>query len=433
MAFRAPTPTALLATLRRRVRAGSAVVVAGVARSRPSWPAWLSRLFDAGMARVPEGVALRINPAKYGFTPRDVPSPPASPPATTRLYIAPVNSAGQGYLWARAVERLPGVAAVNMHYTGKAGYGFPADNPVPTAVFARSRAWQNRQFEAVAQGFTHVIIESGRSIFGDRFDLSPLREVEELRDRGVRVGMLAHGSDLRLPSRHRALTEWSPFLDSTWSDVPALEEGALRFRDLLERSGAPVFVSTPDLLLDWPGASWLPVVVDPARWRADGEPLRRDRPVVLHAPTHAVIKGSDLIEPVLLRMHEEGVIDYRRVAGVPAAQMPALYAAADIVLEQFRIGTYAVTAVEAMAAGRVVVAHVHDQVRDHVHRAHGLDLPVVNATIDSLETVLREVMGRRGHFRGVAALGPGFVRAVHDGAASAEALREFLGTDASGR
>jgi len=430
MASPEPTPAALLSNLRRRVGAGAGMLVAGVARSRPSWPAWLSRSFDALVARVPEGVALRVNPAKYGFSPGEVPSPPAAPRAAVRLYIAPVNSAGQGYLWARAAERLPGVAAVNMYYTRRGGYGFPADNPVPLAVFSNSRAWQDRQFEAVAAGFTHVIVESGRSVFGGKFDLSPLREVEELRARGVRVGMLAHGSDLRLPSRHCGLDEWSPFHDPAWSDVPALEEGALRFRALLERSGAPVFVSTPDLLLDWPAARWLPVVVDPARWQAHGEPLRRDRPVVLHAPTHAVIKGSDLIEPALLRMHEEGVIDYRRVAGIPAAQMPALYAAADIVLEQFRIGTYSVTAVEAMAAGRVVVAHVHDQVRAHVHRAHGLHVPVVNATIDSLETVLREVIERPEHFRGVAAGGPGYVRAVHDGTASAEVLRDFLGLGA---
>ncbi len=96
------------------------------------------------------------------------------------------------------------------------------------------------------------------------------------------------------------------------------------------------------------------------------------------------MKGTQLIAPVLERLAERGTIDFRYVEGVAAADMPALYGEADIVLDQFRIGSYGVAACEAMAAGRVVVGHVSPAVRSHVLRATGLELPIVEATPDSL-------------------------------------------------
>ena len=401
-------------------------LVARIAESRKTWPAWLSRAFDAVVALVPEPIALRVNPARYGFSPSDVPPPPTAPATKIRLYIAPVNFAGQGYRWARASELLPGVGAVSMQYRSDRDYGFPSDNAVPVRVFRNSRRWQQTQFDAVSSGFSHVIYEAGRPIFGELYGLSPLREIEALRQLGARVAMLSHGSDLRLPSRHREIDEWSPFHEKEWVDIPVLEDKALRHRELLSRVGAPVFVSSPDLLLDWPDAHWLPTVVDVANWRCEDLPLERARPVVVHAPSRSVVKGSDLIEPVMRNLHDEGLIEYRRVEGVPAAQMPALYRSADIVLDQFRVGNYGVAAVESMAAGRLVVAHTHEQVRDHVVASYGLPVPIVQATVDSLESTVRGIVADRDRYRAIASSGPGFVHLVHDGRASAEALRPFL-------
>jgi Glycosyltransferase len=381
------------------------------------------------LGMLPERVQMRVNPAKYGFGPAAVPAPPRPPATPIRLYIAPVNFAGQAFRWARAAERLDGVGAVSMQYRLADDFGFPSDNPVPVDVFVRSHRWQKAQFDAVSRGFTHVIVEAGRPVFGSLFGQSVPREVAALRAAGVRVALLSHGSDLRLPSRHREIDKWSPFIGDEWDQVDALERQAVAHRDILTAVDAPVFVSTPDLLLDWPGATWLPVVIDPADWRSPLVPLERRVPVVVHAPSKSVVKGSDLIEPIVRRLAARGLIEYRRFSGVPAAEMPALIADADIVLEQFRIGTYSVAAVEAMAAGRVVVAHVHDQVRKHVVDTTALDVPVVQATPDDLENTLLDMLERRDRYRRIAAVGPAFVDAVHDGAASARVLSGFLHAD----
>lgn len=378
---------------------------------------------------LPDAISLRVRSRSRSraFASTEVPPPVIAPQAAVRLYSAPVNYAAQGFMWARAAERLEGVGAVNMQFRGSGDLGFPADYSVPELVFALSGDWARRQRKAVAAGFSHVLIEAAHPIFGVAFDGRVEREATWLRDRGVTVGLASLGTDLRLPSRHAQTDRWSPFRDGDQDWIRALEARALQTRALFERLDAPSFVATPELLGDWPAARWLPIVVDPTGWRSGRAALTGARPVVLHAPTNPALKGTALIEPVVERLATEGVIEYDRIGRIPSAAMPARYAAADVVLDQFSLGIYATTSIEAMAAGRLVIAHLHDQVRDHIHEVSGWHVPVVEATPETLEDVLRDVAARPDHYRAIAESGPAFVDAVHDGGLSARVLAPFLG------
>ena len=238
--------------------------------------------------------------------------------------------------------------------------------------------------------------------------------------------MVAYGSELRLPSRHRASSPHSPFHDRSWTAQDQMEIVATRTAELLARANAPVFVATPDMLLDWPAATWLPIIVDTEKWVVGPPPLERERPIVVHAPTNAVLKGSDRIEPTMQRMHDAGLIEYRRVQGIAAADMPAFYGSADIVLDQFLLGNYATAAIESLSTGRLVIAHVDEQVRAHVLASSGREVPVVEATTDTLESVITGILADRPRFRRIAAIGPDFVRGLHDGSATAGILGTFL-------
>jgi hypothetical protein len=184
------------------------------------------------------------------------------------------------------------------------------------------------------------------------------------------------------------------------------------------------------MLVDVPDGTWLPVVIDVPRWRTDRIPLA-GVPLVVHAPSNPVIKGTALVEPVLRRLVAEGLIRYERVEGVPAAQMPEFFSRADIVLDQVRIGDYGVAACEAMAAGRVVLGNVDEQVREHVREATGRDLPIVQADPDTLEVVLRDIVARPEAARAIAEAGVRFVGSVHDGRMSAHVMSGFLGAPAT--
>jgi hypothetical protein len=348
--------------------------------------------------------------------------------ASRRLLIAPVNSAGQGYAWARAAERLPDTAAANFAYRDPGDvFGFPADHAVPTSLFVSNRDWQRRQRAAIESRFTHVIVESGRQILGTQG--SPAEQVRELGAHGIRVALLWHGSDIRTPSVHAEHEPDSPFRLGRYKDTAKLEETALRNHRLIAETGLPTFVSTPDLLAFVPSATWLPVVVDPDRWAAAAASpaLTRERPVVVHAPSNAGLKGSELIADTMRRLHEEGVVDYREIHGVPADRMPAFYGEADIVLDQFALGIYGVATCEALAAGRLVVSHVGAGVRTEVVARTGRELPVVETSAAALEATLRDVVADPSRYRDIATRGPEFVRDVHDGRRSALALAPFLG------
>lgn len=371
----------------------------------------LGRLYDAVVHRLP-------------------PEPPTAPleqsASPVRVLIGPANSAGQGFEWARAMEAADeSVTAVALMAFEPSDFGMRADVRVDTASYLRSEAWHDR-LEAYLRGCTHVVIESGVSLLGRRYGTDAFAEARLLRDSGVEVGMMFHGSDLRLPSQHLLENEWSPFSNAA---VPSrlLEDSAARVIAETTALGCPVFVSTPDLVRYLDGAIWCPLVIEPGRWataRADRLP---PRPVVVHAPTNPHTKGALLVAPALRALDAEGVIEYRTVSGVRHDDMPAVYAEADIVLDQFLVGSYGVSACEAMAAGCIVVGHVDELTRQTVRQSTGLEVAITEATVATIGDVVRglvaeepeSIASRRAH-------AIEYVQAVHSGRRSAEAFRALL-------
>jgi hypothetical protein len=303
---------------------------------------------------------------------------------------------------------------------------FDADIEVPLRTYMGSEKWQHDQF-AYVSGFTHVMIESGRPLFGALYEHDAFREAAALADAGVSVSMMCHGSDVRQHTRHRENHPWSPYADRALYSRSA-ERRAARLVERLEAFSGPVFVSTPDLLDDVPFGVWCPVVVDTGRWHPGPIPLERERPVVVHSPSASSIKGSDLIEPHLRRLEATGLIEYRRLEGVPWERMPDVVRDADIVLDQFRIGSYGVAACEALSAGRVVVGQVAPHIRGRVQERTGRELPIVEANVDTVGDVVRSLVADRDAARMSAARGVEFVGLLHDGFAAAETLsRGWLG------
>lgn len=340
-----------------------------------------------------------------------------------RVLITPVNYSGQATAWARALEaNVNNLSARSAAVDVPGGFSFEADLIVPVATYHNDVDWQQRQL-AAASAATHVLIEAEEPPFGRLFGRSVERQAQALSDAGVSVAFLAHGTDVRLPSRHRAQNPWSHYSDPMIY-APRAEALAARNIALLKRSGKPVFVSTPDLLLDLPDSVWCPVVVDPARWHALRAARETTRPLrVTHAPSVGAVKGTELILPVLEKLEAEGIIELNLVRGVASAEMPTVFARADVVIDQLRIGSYGVAACEAMAAGAVVVGHVSNVVRERVRSHTGLDLPIVEANPESIEAVLRDLAARR-ELSALSDASQRFVSTVHDGRWASQALRD---------
>ncbi len=343
------------------------------------------------------------------------------PPAERRLIVGPLNTAGQAQRWARAAETLPDTVARNVvvqrRVATAGGFDYPADWYLSRAVQLRGM----KPYQARVLGATHVLAESGWAMLDDVFEQWITNDLFALRRAGVTVGIVVHGSELRDLRDHAEREPHSPFRgewDERWDRLQRTVE---RTRTALRESHLPVFVTTPDMLDYVPSATLLPLVIDARRFASATEPLQRERLAVIHAPSNPRLKGTAIIDEVLGNLHKEGLVEYRRLESVPNAQMPARLAAADIVVDQIVMGNVGVLAAEAMAAQRVVVAHVPCDVRSKTP-----GLPVLEATPDSLERVIRDVCHQRESYRDLAARGPDWVRTHHSEAAAAAVLDRWL-------
>lgn len=382
---------------------------------------------------VPDALLARLLPGRLTWD-NDLMRIAQAPDAHVRLLVEPMNSAGQGYRWARAAEQhLTQVGAVSLMLTNPARerFSFPVDVSIPESGFVFASGWQRRQRQAIVDGFTHVLLESGQYPFGSVPGCSPLQSVEELTDAGRAVALLWHGSDIRIPSAHADEEEDSPFGEHGGyprESVDVLEKNARARMRMVTETDLPVFVSTPGLL-DVPRSSWLPVVVEVERWASEEAPLQRALPIVTYVPSNSAMKGDASIDEQLKLLEARNLIRYRRLQGVPAQEMPEVYRSADIVLDQFRLGDYGVAACEALAAGRVVVGHVSQKNRERVRELTGRELPIVESRFADIGATIRQILDEREAYAARAAEGPEFARAVHGGAASAAALAGFLNTE----
>ena len=339
-----------------------------------------------------------------------------------RLGLGPANYAGQAAAFAAAICRHhPDVSAEVLMRRSAHGFAFPADVRLDPDRLTELDG-QIDQLRRVIGRYTHLIADAFLPVFGALNGGHIGADLPALRQAGIRVALLAHGSEVRHPVRHRERSPYSPFHDLPEERLAQLAGRAERNHRVAEASGRPVFVTTPDLLLDLPEATWAPLVVDVAAWRSTAAVLRRKRPVVLHAPSARWLKGTDRILPALTALHDAGTIDLRLAEETPWAEVRKLIRRADVVLDQFTLGCYGTFAVEAMAAGRPVLAYLDESVLDLLDEPP----PIVNATPDTLPAVLAELLADPRRAARLGAESVEYARRHHDGRRTAAAFADFL-------
>ena len=344
-----------------------------------------------------------------------------------RLLLGPVNSAGQAWLWATALEReVPDIKAESLT-TGSGAFDFRVHRTGTYRQYRSDLRWQLELTAYTLREVTHVLFEAGRPMFGQQRGQMWTNDVPILDQAGIKHGLVFHGSEIRDPAKHRAEYRWSPFRNADDELTTRLQAANDLMRTHLEGYEGTIFVTTPDLLEFVDDGIWLPLTVDTDEFTSSAPVLEREVPVVLHAPSASALKGSVYVDPVLTDLDARGLIKYQRVQGVPHSELAEMVRNADIVVDQLLLGSYGVFACEAMAAGRVTVGHIADPVRDLLPA----DLPIAEATPDDLSEVIERLVAERDSARKIAGAGPEYVRELHDGRKSVEVLLSFLSDEHS--
>ena len=105
--------------------------------------------------------------------------------------------------------------------------------------------------------------------------------------------------------------------------------------------------------------------------------------------------------------------------------MKALVWSCDVVVDQILFGSYGVASVEAMAAGRVVVGRLRDDVKARLPEVPN----IVDATPEDITEVISSILDRREEMQSKAVENVAFARHWHDGRESALRLAGFLGVE----
>jgi glycosyltransferase involved in cell wall biosynthesis len=341
---------------------------------------------------------------------------------STRLGLAPANYAGQLATFAQAICRdYPQVSAEVTMRRSADSYIFPADLYIDTDRQGELGI-QLAQIQRIIGRYTHLVVDAFLPVFGYLNGDTIEGDLPALRRAGIKVALLAHGSEVRHPGRHLERYEFSLFRDAPKDIVPRYTARAERNQRIAEASGLPLFVTTPDLLADLPTATWAPLVVDVDAWASDTPVMQRARPKVLHGPSQRWTKGTDRILPALDALHDKGAIELILAERVSWDEMRRLVRSSDIVVDQFTVGSYGTFAVEAMAAGRPVVGYLDER----VHAAVGAHPPIVNATPDKVGAALESLLEDPAGAEKIGAESVAYAREFHDGRRTALAFAEFL-------
>ena len=330
-----------------------------------------------------------------------------------RVLHAPSNIANQPWTMAQGL-RVRGHDVQVWQY-GTSAYGFSADR-----VFEHEEgpdSYLRALKDALDLDLDVVHFHFARSLIPVASKLPWFWDLPVWRARGTRIVFTFHGSDVRLKSHHLANDRWSYY---RYADVACDEERIAAqlavIRTYADRMTVGSVLDQPYV----PEASYLPKPVETDRLPMVG-PVRRRRPVVLHAPSLRSTKGTEFVLAGLERLREEGAsFEVDLVEGVSHRELMGRVRDADIVVDQLLTGEMGVSSLEAMALGKVAVARIRGEVR----KRHP-ELPVASADPDTFVEVMRELIDSPSRRADLGERGRAYVVEHHDAAVIAKQLEEL--------
>lgn len=113
------------------------------------------------------------------------------------------------------------------------------------------------------------------------------------------------------------------------------------------------------------------------------------RPVVVHAPTQRIAKGSSYIITAVEELKQELDFEFVLLENMPREKALQQVQQCDIFIDQLILGSYGLASCEAMAFGKPVLCYIMPAVYENGLPA---DCPVVNTTPVTIKERLRELL-----------------------------------------
>lgn len=138
-------------------------------------------------------------------------------------------------------------------------------------------------------------------------------------------------------------------------------------------------------------------------------PQLEGKPRVVHAPSALDIKGTSAVVTALGALDKAGLIEFELIYRMPHHQAMERYRRADIIVDQLRIGTYGQLSIEALAMGKLAVCYISEYMLEHLPQ----ELPIINASMDNLGSVIEALVARRPEWPGLSAQSRLYAQSCH--------------------
>lgn len=315
-----------------------------------------------------------------------------------RVLHCPTSTGGNAWALAQAEREIGLDSDVMVFSRGPFGYNCDIDLRMATRSAFGKALTVSAFLARAAVSYDVIHFNFGRSLLsGLPGFLAGLeqRDLPLLRALGKGIVVTYQGCDVRQRGFCESRFDVSACTACGLCDEATDAERARRAR-VFDRYADAIFALNPDLLRVLPErAEFLPYTsVDPREWvppmrtrRTVGEPFR-----ILHSPTDRAIKGTASVVSAVERLKARHPnVELVLVENVPHSQVRALYEQADVAVDQLLIGWYGGFAVEAMALGTPVVCFLREADLALLPPDLRADIPIVNATSDTLEDVLERL------------------------------------------
>lgn len=138
---------------------------------------------------------------------------------------------------------------------------------------------------------------------------------------------------------------------------------------------------------------------------------QKNIPTLVHTPSAKGTKGTKYVRQAIENLKKKGLpLEYIEIHNKTRQEALNAIGQADIFIDQFIVGSYGLATCEAMAMGKPVLCYLMPCVTEKLP----VDCPIVNTTLETLETTLEEYILQPDLRNKTGQAGRRFVEAYHD-------------------
>lgn len=306
-----------------------------------------------------------------------------------QILLAPMNNANMPMQVATKLKEL-GYVIEHLQYTLGGGhkFGYALDREVDVRSHGgRIKAHGKMVEEYIEREFDIFHFWNKSLFFSVNLTCLTGFDIPLLKARNKKVIFKFTGFDSRTPTKDLACNPYSPYRYGYQNKVP--EDLVLKFNNFLAEYVDEFVVEDPEMQQFCPSATIIPRALDLKEWEFIGV-KPESIPLVVHAPSDPVCKGTSFILKAIEELQAEGFkFKFKFLQNMPHFEAKQWYKKADIIIDQLLIGATGVLSLEAMAMGKPVVLNLRE---DLFRNFYGCELPVVNANPHTIKKQLKLII-----------------------------------------